>query len=264
MQLSKFKIRANRIQHIFISHLHGDHYLGLTGLVSSMNLHKRTEDLYIYAPMGLSDILTLQLKYSDTRLNYKIHFHEIDTEVAKVIMENELLTVETIPLIHRIQCAGFLFREKPKRRRLRKDVLPDGISVSQIASLKNGLDVKDYQGNVLMKNEEYTLPPRKSRSYAYCSDTVYNTGLVEQIKSVDLLYHESTFLDDQASRAKETFHSTAKQAANIALMANAKQLMLGHYSSRYKELTPFLDEARAVFENSILSVEGQSVSVSDE
>lgn len=264
MQMSKYKFRPNRLQHIFISHLHGDHYLGLMGLLSTMHLHKRTEPLYLYAPPGLSDILTLQLKYSDTRLNYPIHFSEIETLERKIILENELLTVETIPLTHRIHCAGFLFREKPKKRRLRKEVLPDGIPLQHIARLKKGLDVTDENGDVLMRNEEYTLPPRKSRSYAYCSDTLYNEQLVEQVRGVDLLYHESTFLDDEAVRAGETFHSTARQAATIARLAGTGQLLLGHYSSRYKELTAFLDEARSVFANTTLSVEGESIVLDDD
>ncbi|MBC7922318.1 MAG: ribonuclease Z [Ferruginibacter sp.] len=264
MQMSKFKIRPNRIHHIFISHLHGDHYLGLMGLISTMHLYQRTEDLHLYGPVGLSEILTAQLKYSDTRLSYPLHFREVDTEARQLIFENEILTVETIPLRHRIRCAGFLFREKPKKRRLRKEVLPADISLAHIAALKKGLDVKDAQGNVVMENEAYTLPPRKSRSYAYCSDTRYHEELVAQIRNVDLLYHESTFLDEEAGRASETFHSTARQAAAIARMAGVERLLLGHYSSRYKDLNPFLEEARCVFEASVLSVEGESVVVPEE
>ncbi|MES2733171.1 MAG: ribonuclease Z [Bacteroidota bacterium] len=264
MQLSKFKIRPNRIHYIFISHLHGDHYLGLTGLISTMHLHKRTDDLYLYGPIGLAEIITLQLKYSDTRLNYRICFHEIDTEARKVILENDWLTVETIPLIHRINCAGFLFREKPKRHRLRKDVLPNGISLVNLIILKKGLDVMDEEGNVLMKNEDFTLPPRKSRSYAYCSDTRYNEAIVPQIQAVDLLYHESTFLDDEAVRAGETFHSTAKQAATIARLAKVKKLVLGHYSSRYQELHPFQEEAEAIFTPAVLAIEGHRITVEEE
>lgn len=262
MQLSKYKVKFVRIGHIFISHLHGDHYLGLVGLLSTMHLNKREEDLYLYGPAGLVDILSLQFKYSDTRLNYKIHFRELKP-VAEVIFENDYLTIETIPLNHRIQCTGFLFKEKPKKRRLNKEVLPPNLLLQHIAQLKKGKDIFDEEGNVLYRNEELTLPPRKSRSYAYCSDTKYNEWIVPQIQGVDLLYHESTFLDDQAGRAAETYHSTAKQAALIAQKANVNQLILGHYSSRYKDLLPFVEEAKSVFPNSVLSIEGEEISLEE-
>lgn len=263
MQLSKFKIRYNRIGYIFISHLHGDHYLGLMGLISTMHLHKRSEDLYLYGPRGLSDIISLQLKYSDTRLNYRIIFQEINTEVRKVVLENELLTVETIPLTHRVNCAGFLFREKPKKRRLRKEILPAGLTLANLSQLKKGQDLTNTEGEVVYRNEDYTLPPRKSRSYAYCSDTRYNEGMIGQIQGVDLLYHESTFLEEEAVRAGETFHSTARQAATIARLAQVGKLVLGHYSSRYKELSVFREEASLVFEPVVLAIEGESISVED-
>ena len=259
MQLSKFKIRYNRIGYIFISHLHGDHYLGLMGLISTMHLHKRSEDLYLYGPRGLSDIISLQLKYSDTR----IVFREINTEVCEVVLENELLTVETIPLSHRVNCAGFLFREKPKKRRLRKEALPVGLTLVNLSQLKRGQDITNSEGDVMYKNEDYTLPPRKSRSYAYCSDTRYNEDMIGQIQGVDLLYHESTFLEEEAVRAGETFHSTARQAATIARLAQVGKLVLGHYSSRYKDLSLFRDEASLVFEPVVLSIEGESIGVED-
>lgn len=262
MQLSKYKIKYTRIGHIFISHLHGDHYLGLVGLLSTMHLHKRTEDLYLYGPAGLAEILSLQFKYSDTRLNYKIHFRELEPKAA-IIYENDFLTVETIPLNHRIQCTGFLFKEKPKKRRLKKEALPNNLLLQHIALLKKGKDVYDSEGNLLYRNEELTLPPKKSRSYAYCSDTKYSESIIPQITGVDLLYHESTFLDDQSERAAETFHTTAKQAARIALKANVQQLVLGHYSSRYKDLLPFVAEAQLVFPNTILSVEGEDILVNE-
>jgi ribonuclease Z len=262
MQLSKYKIKYTRISHIFISHLHGDHYLGLTGLLSTMHLNKRTEDLFLFGPAGLAEILILQFKYSDTRLNYKIHFREL-TQDREVIFENENLTVETIPLNHRIQCTGFLFREKSKKRRLNKEVLPADLTVQQIIRLKKGEDLYNQQGELLYLNQDLTLPPKPSRSYAYCSDTKYSTCILPQIQQVDLLYHESTFLDEEAARASETFHSTARQAALMAKQANVKQLILGHYSSRYKDLTPFLEEAKEIFPNAILSVEGEDIEVKE-
>jgi ribonuclease Z len=203
-----------------------------------MHLNKRTEDLYLYGPGGLVDILSLQFKYSDTRLNYKIQFREL-TQKRETIYENGNLTVETIPLSHRIQCTGFLFREKPKKRRVNKEILPPAISLQHIIRLKNGEDIYTQRGELLYKNEEFTLPPRRSRSYAYCSDTRYQECLIAQLQGVDLLYHESTFLDKEAGRAAETFHSTAAQAAHIASQAGVKKLLLGHFSSRYKDLSPF-------------------------
>jgi ribonuclease Z len=262
MQLNRYKIRFTRINHIFISHLHGDHYLGLVGLLSTMHLNKRTEDLYLYGPGGLVDILSLQFKYSDTRLNYRIHFREL-TQQRELIYQNDNLTVETIPLNHRIQCTGFLFREKPKKRRINKEVLPGNLSLQQIIALKKGADLYNQQGERIFRNEDLTLPPRKSRSYAYCSDTRYQECLVAQLQGVDLLYHESTFLDKEAERACETFHSTAAQAARIAAQAGVQKLLLGHFSSRYKDLSPFLEEARQYFPQSYLALEGEEFSIEE-
>jgi ribonuclease Z len=259
MQMLRYKIRINRINHIFISHLHGDHYLGLVGLLSTMHLQKRTQDLYLYGPPGLQEILSLQFRYSDTRLHYKIIFYPLTEGKREVILESDMLTVETIPLHHRIQCSGFLFREKPKKRRVNIPVLPEYFLPSQMGALKRGEDVLDAEGNVVFKNEDLTLPPKHSRSYAFCSDTAYFEEIIPLIEGVDLLYHESTFLQDQVERATETFHSTAFQAATIARKAHVKKLLLGHYSSRYQELMPFAEEARRVFEEVVLSVEGQNV-----
>ena len=262
-QLQKFKIRFNRINHIFISHLHGDHYLGLPGLISTMHLNGRQKELYVYGPPGLDEILTIQFKYSQTFLTYKIIFQELDSARSYEILNLENLTVQTIPLNHRIRCCGFLFKEKPKQRRINKDRLPLNTSLLDIIALKNGEDIyKD--GELILKNEEYTHPPRKSRSYAYCSDTRYLEDILPIIKDVDLLYHESTFLDELKSRAIETYHTTALEAAIIAKKANAGKLILGHFSSRYKELEPLLHEAKTVFTNSHLAIEGETFSISDE
>lgn len=263
MQLSKYKAKAQRINHILISHLHGDHYLGLMGLLSTMHLQNRQKELFIYGPPGLSEILTLQLKYSQTVLNYKIHFKELDTSRNELIYEDELITIETIPLNHRIPCAGFLFREKRKRRRINKNSLPADLSLSNIIDLKNGKDIVDESGNILHSNESLTLPPKISRSYAYCSDTKYDERILAQIQGVNLLYHEATFLSDRAVRAKETFHATAKQAATIAKKAGVDKLVIGHYSIRYKDLRPLLDEAREVFQNTMLGIEGETIIVEE-
>lgn len=261
IQLQRFRIKPQRINHIFISHLHGDHYLGLMGLISTMHLQGRADELHIYGPTGLDEVITLQLRLSDTRLNYPLHFHETNTEISSLIFENECLEVISIPLDHRIRCAGFLFREKEKKRRVQIELLQHGYSNYHLSQLKKGEDILDEYGNILYKNQDVTLPPKRSRSYAYCSDTRYTESIVPVINKADLLYHESTFSGEMETRAYETFHSTAKQAATIALKADVKQLMLGHYSSRYKELNPLLLEAQEVFANTILSVEGVATSV---
>lgn len=263
MQLNKYKAKTQKINHIFISHLHGDHYLGLMGLISTLHLQGRAADLYVYGPAGLADIITLQLKHSETVLNYKIIFKKLNTAIKETIFEDDVLTIETIPLNHRIGCSGFLFREKTKKRRIIKEKLPSGISLAGILALKNGEDIYDENGELLFRNEDMTLPPKKARAYAYCSDTKYEEQIIQQISHVDLLYHESTFLSDREERAAQTFHSTARQAATIALKAQVDLLLLGHYSIRYKELQPILDEARQVFPNSQLAIEGETIEILD-
>lgn len=260
MRLLALRLRASRIRYIFISHLHGDHYLGLVGLLSSLHLNGRSDDLYLYGPPGLGEIITTQFRYSNTILCYRLHFQEISATPG-IILTTENFTVQTLPLSHRIQCMGFLFREKSGKRRINKDLLPPTLSVHQLKRLKEGKDLFDPSGNLLYRNEQLTLPPRQPRSYAYCSDTRYNEDLVPYIEGVDLLYHESTFLDDHRERAAETFHSTARQAATIARLAGAGKLVLGHYSSRYRELDCFLTEAAEVFTNTVLSIEGEDIEV---
>jgi ribonuclease Z len=263
LQLARHKVKNNKISHIFISHLHGDHYFGLIGLLSTMHLQGRTNDLYLFGPPGLAEIITLQLQFSETTLNYKIHFQEINTSVPTVLVDTDVLTISTIPLEHRVPCSGFLFKEKTKKRRLIKEKLPTSMSLLQVASLKRGEDVYDASGNLLYKNEEVTLPPRKSRSYAYCSDTRYTESILPFIEKVDLLYHESTFMHDMEKRAAETFHTTTIQAATIAQKAQVGKLMLGHYSSRYKETLPLLEEAQTLFPDTILSLEGETIAILD-
>jgi ribonuclease Z len=257
LQLKRFHIRAQRIKNIFISHLHGDHYLGLMGLLSTMHLLGRKKPLNLYGPKGLSEIITMQLKYSETVLNYHVDFHEVDTTKHALVHEDDFLKVYSIPLNHRIPCSGYLFEEKPKKRRIIKEMIPEGFSVRHIVMLKNGEDVLDEAGNLLYKSLEYTRPPKKSYKYAFCSDTKYDESILPYIEGVDMLYHESTFLDEHAERAANTFHSTAKQAATIAQKAKAGRLLLGHFSIRYKELQPLKEEAQTVFENSELALEGE-------
>lgn len=263
MQLMKYQANFHRISHIFISHLHGDHYLGLMGLIFSMHLHHRTNDLHIYSHSGLDEILTTQLRYSRSAPSFRMHFHRLEKNSSDIIFENDKLTVSTIPLIHKVPCSGFLFREKPKPRRVNKDKLPEGLPLHQIAGLKKGFDITDDNGNIIYRNEELTLPPRRSRTYAYCSDTAFNQNMIQQIKDVDLLYHEATFTEDERDKAHETLHSTAREAAIMAKEANAGKLILGHFSARYRDLDPLLAEATAIFSNSDVGVEGKTYNIED-
>lgn len=257
LQLKRYKLRAQRINNIFISHLHGDHYLGLMGLLSSMHLMGRNKPLNLYGPKGLQEIITLQLKYSDTVFNYEVNFHEVDTEKHQLIHEDELVTVHSIPLDHRISCSGFLISEKPKSRRIIREAIPEDFSIRNIIRLKKGEDVYSDEGDLLYKNEDVTLPPRQTFQYAYCSDTKYNESIIPIIEGADMLYHESTFLEEHMDRASTTYHSTAKEAANIAKKANVGKLLLGHFSARYKDIEPLQEEAREVFKESYLAIEGE-------
>lgn len=261
--LLQYKVNFNKIHHVFISHLHGDHYYGLMGLISTMQLFGRKKALHIYAPSILKEIIDLNLKASDTRLNFEIPFHSLDKKEPGTILDHKHFTVATIPLTHRIVCNGFLIKEKAKPYRINKEKLHPNIQLKHIAHFLKGEDVFDEDGNLIYSKDEYTLPPKKSRSYAYCSDTLFDENITEIITKVDVLYHESTFLNDLEERAKETFHSTASQAATIAKKAGARRLFLGHYSTRYKEIEPFLEEARGIFENSFLSLEGKDILIEE-
>lgn len=263
MQLMLYKIKHQRISNIYISHLHGDHYFGLAGLISTMHLQGRQAPLHLFGPPGLSEILSLQLKYSGTNLVYPLIFHELDTTCHKKIYEDKQLTVHTIPMEHRIPCCGFLFREKIKPRPLLKDKLPPHLSPPQLVRLKWAEDIKDEQGNVQVYYKEVTGEPKRSRSYAYCADSRYKPDIIPLVQNVDLLYHEATFLNDLRERADYTFHSTALQAAELALQAKATKLLLGHFSVRYKDLTPLLEEAKQVFANADLAVEGSTFVVEE-
>jgi ribonuclease Z len=263
LQLARVNGNLHRIDHIFISHLHGDHYLGLMGLLFTMHLHHREKDLHIYSQHGLQEIITTQLRYSRSVTNFNILFHTLSSHRPEIIYENKWLTVETIPLLHKLPTTGFLFREKEKPRRIDKDRLPEGLPHYRMNELKAGLDVKDEAGNVLYKNSDLTLPPHKSRTYAYCSDTAYAEAIVEQISHADVLYHEATFTEDDKSKAAETLHSTAREAAQIARKARVGKLLLGHFSARYRELDQLLDEARAVFPETQLATEGQTFTIAE-
>jgi ribonuclease Z len=260
-QLLHFKIRTTKLKYIFITHLHGDHFFGLIGLLSTLNMHRRMDDLWVFGPKGLSEIITLQLKYSDTRLNFKIIFKETNTEHSYQLFENEFITVTTIPLVHRVPCCGFLFREKTRKRKIIKELKPSDLSVEEVKLLKEGSDILNIDGSIKYRNEDFTIPSLKSCSYAFCSDTQYYEPIIDIIKNVDILYHEATFLHELLPRATQTFHSTTKQAATIAKKAKVGKLIIGHYSSRYKELDAHLAEAREVFMNTSLAIEGDTYKI---
>jgi len=260
IQMNQFHIKFHRINHIFISHLHGDHYLGILGLLSTMHLQGRTSDLHLYSQPELKEIIDIQLKYSDTTLRYNVIFHALDGANPACIYKDDELEVHTIILSHRIACTGFLFREKNKPRKLIKEKLKEyEIPVEVYADLKKG---KDYiSGTTVILNAELTHEPHPPRSYAFCSDTIYDETLVPRLQNIDLLYHEATFLNEHIDRAKDTYHSTAAQAATIAKMSGVKRLIIGHFSARYKNLYPLLEEAKAVFENTTLAIEGDRFSI---
>ncbi|MBB6127474.1 ribonuclease Z [Mucilaginibacter lappiensis] len=260
-QMLRFDVKASRIDHIFISHLHGDHYLGLVGLLSSMHLNGRKKALYLFGPAHLKEIIDLQFKYSETTLQFPLEFTAIDAQKAEVIVNNSDVIVETIPLDHRIPCTGFLFKEKKRLRKLIKEKLEDlNVPVEYYTALKRGNDYTSASGKVY-KNDTLTTDSQAPKSYAYCSDTLYNEQYFEQISNVTLLYHESTFLNDMLDRAKETHHTTALQAGEIALKTHARKLLIGHFSARYKTLNELLDEARSVFPETELAIEGKTFAI---
>ena len=259
--MNRFRIKFHRINHIFISHLHGDHYLGLMGLLSTMHLQGRATPLHIYAPNDLQEIIDIQLKYSQTTLRFEVILHPTDASKSKKIYEDEDIEVRTIILSHRIPCTGFLFSEKQRLRKLQKEKLHSyEVPVRFYDDLKNGKDYVDENGKVI-PNSELTSDPRKPRSYAFCSDTIYNESIIPAVRNIDLLYHEATFMNDKIERAAETFHTTAAQAATIAKKADVKRLIVGHFSARYKNLYPLLDEAKEIFVNTSLAIEGDRFTI---
>ena len=232
MRLLNHKIKRNKIQHIFISHLHGDHCYGLFGLLGTFSLYGRTEPMHIFAPKGLQEMFETVLKHSaeGKPASFPIYFHDTDTEKHQLIFENDVLTVHSIPLQHRIACAGFLFREKPLPRNIRiEQISKYAIHYTEIKAIKNGTDFFYQPENRWIKNEDLTDDPAAPRSYAFCSDTRYKPDIIPIIQGVDLLYHEATFLKDSTVRAEETCHSTTHQAAEIAKAAQVKRLIIGHF-----------------------------------
>jgi ribonuclease Z len=258
VQLRRSKIKFSRINHIFISHLHGDHFYGLIGLVSTFMLLNRVNDLHIYGPKGIKEVITLQLRLSNSWTGYGLYFHELESDTSKVVYEDEKVIVSTIPLKHRVYTNGYLFKEKIGEKKLNAEAMKHyQIEVCYFQNIKNGRDITLDDGTVIT-NDKLTFEPVPPKSYAFCSDTVYHEPIADIVRDCDLLYHESTFLESEAALAAKTMHSTAKEAARIAQLANAKQLILGHYSTRYESISFFRDEAQSIFPDVLLADDGAS------
>ncbi|GAK36287.1 MAG: ribonuclease Z [Bacteroides graminisolvens] len=261
MQFRRSRLKFSRLNHIFISHLHGDHCFGLLGLISSFGLLGRTADLHIYSPAGLEELLQPMLKFFCDNLPYKVFFHAFETKRPTLIYEDRSLTVTTIPLKHRIACCGFLFAEQPTLNHIIRDMVDFyEIPLYELNRIKSGEDYVTADGTVV-PNARLTIPADPPRKYAYCSDTIYRESVIEQIKEVNLLFHEATFAQKEQARARETFHTTAAQAATIAKKANVKQLVIGHFSARYEDESVLLEEAQMVFPETILARENLCITI---
>ena len=255
-QLLRNQLKLQKVRYVLISHLHGDHYFGLPGLITSMSLFNRTEPLILIGPKPLQSFLNQILDEGGGALSYEIQFIETHPEVSETLVDHEDFSITTVPLKHRIPCTGFVLREKGAIRKINVDAcIENGVPVSFYESLKLGLDYISDSGREI-ENEILTFDTPSLRSFAYISDTIFDPGIVPYIQGVSLLYHESTFMHDRLARAEETFHTTAKQAGMIAAEAGVEQLMLGHYSARYDDLLPLLEEAKEQHENTILGQEG--------
>lgn len=258
VQLRKNKLKFSKINHVFISHLHGDHFFGLIGLVSTFALLGRTTDLHIYGPKGIKEIIDLQLRLSNSWTNYQLIFHELQSKESEIIYEDNKVIVKTIPLKHRVYTNGFLFQEKMGERRLDLNAVKDyEIETCYFQNIKNGKDITLEDGRIIA-NHKLSFDPISALSYAFCSDTKYSEDVVPLIENVSVLYHESTFLQSEETLAQKTMHSTAKEAAKIAMKANVKQLILGHYSTRYDSIDLFKKEAETIFKEVLLADDGKS------
>ena len=261
MQLRRCKLKFTRLNHIFISHLHGDHCFGLFGLISTFNLLGRTAELLIHSPRGLQQLMAPMLDFFCHQMTYRVLFHEFDTRQPQLIYEDRSLTVTTIPLSHRMPCCGFLFAEKEGQRHIIREMTDFyHVPISELPRLKAGADYLTPDGE-LIPNHRLTKPADPARRYAYCSDTLPLPAVARQVEGVDLLFHEATFASDGEARARETFHSTASQAARIALQAQVRQLLIGHFSARYDDEQQLLQEAQAIFPRTLLAHECQKLSL---
>ena len=257
VQLRKSKVKFSKISHIFISHLHGDHFYGLVGLISTFMLLNRENDLHVFGPKGIKEIILLQLKYSGSYTGYQLFFHELESKNSEVIFEDETVLVKTIPLSHRIYTNGYLFQEKNTLRKVDINKVEHyNIDKVYYNKIKNGGDITLENGTIIA-NSELSFPPQPNKTYAFCSDTIYNEAIIPIIQNVDVLYHESTFLESEAHLATKTMHCTAIQAATIAAKANVKNLILGHFSTRYGDIELFKQQAQTVFENTQIADDGK-------
>lgn len=253
VRLRQLKLRMQKINHVFISHLHGDHYLGLMGLISSLNLLGREHDLHVYTFPALKEIIEKQIFITGMHLAFPLHFHNLVNDKKRLIYEDKQQCVYSFPLNHRVETCGFLFKEKQALPNIRKDfVANEEIPIEMFSKIKQGSDFVNKNGK-LYKHKDITTPPPTPSSFAYCSDTVYDEGIIQYIEGVELLFHESTFTEEMKQTAKEKMHSTAFEAATIAKKANVAKLIIGHFSARYKDLDNFLDEAKKIFPNTILA-----------
>lgn len=261
LQLRRYNIKFQRINHVFITHLHGDHCLGLPGLLSTMHLLGRTKDLHIYSNAALQEAIEIQLRVSHSRLRFQLQWHSLSYDEPQIIMENDKLQVKSFPLNHRVPCCGFVISEKPKPRNIIPEMIEKyTIPFVRIRQIKTGADYILSDGTVI-PNADLTLDPADPKAYAFCTDTAFAQKTIDAVRGVDLLYHEATFLERDRQRAYDTFHSTASDAARVAKEAGVGKLIIGHYSARYHDLNPFLDEAKAVFEPVMLANEGVCIKV---
>jgi len=261
IQLRRNKINLSKINHIFISHLHGDHVYGLFGLLSTYSMLGREKDLNIYADAKLKDLIAYHNDFFNNKISYKLIFHALKEGDTEILFEDKLLSIKMFPLKHSIATHGFVFKEKEKQRNIKKYKIEEfNISVSQINEIKNGSDLISQEGKLVL-NKELTTDPEPVRSFAYCSDTAYFPNVIDEIKNVDLLYHEATFMNKDIKRAYKTLHSTAEQAASIAEISEVKNLLLGHFSTRYNNIDPLLAEAKVKFENTEIAQEGKEYQI---
>ena len=252
IRMCQLGVKANRLGHIFISHLHGDHCFGLMGLISTFGMLNRTSELHIHAQADLERIMKPQLDYFCTDLSFPVIFHTINPRKHELIYEDRAVRVFSIPLKHRVPCCGFLFEEKPRDRHIIRDMIDFyNIPTWRIPKIKQGEDFVTLEGEIIA-NSLLTIPSDLPKRFAYCSDTAYSEKIIPIIQGVDCLYHEATFMEEELIRSKQTEHSTARQAGEIALKANVKKLIIGHYSARYNNQVELLNEAKAVFENTVL------------